>query len=218
MRTLTKIVALVFLISLPIALPFMFSVGLGLSFRNLLTPWLLDIYVVLFVLWFVSAMLFSAILLFFPSQREWCLKKLIFLKERDERESFIAGQTAKKVFMLNLAFLLVLLFLSQLTFNISKDFSKPVGKQSTITIGLSSIISPSEETIKKVSDSTTLAQSEDVKMTADKTESATPDPTKKVYFNYNGLPMGPGQLIFWLLVINVLAFVITARKYGKMQE
>jgi hypothetical protein len=145
------------------------------------------------------------------------MKKLLFLKERDERESLIAGQAAKKVFMLNLAFLLVLLFFSQLTFNISKDYSKPVGKQGSISIGLRSIITPSLETIEKMSDSTTLAEAGDVKMNADKTEPSTLHSSKKEYINYNGPPVGPGQLIFWLLVINVLAFVISARRYGRMQ-
>jgi len=73
-----------------------------------------------FIFWFVALVYFFFALLFSTSFRQTILTRLAGIKERDERESLIAGEASKSVFITMLAALLFLFFLSGISINISK--------------------------------------------------------------------------------------------------
>ena len=90
-----------------------------------------------FIFWFIVLIYFFFALLFSSSFRQSILTKLAGIKERDERESIIAGEASKSVFITMLAALIFLFFLSGVSINISKLPPEQIidGKTKRLSIG-----------------------------------------------------------------------------------
>lgn len=90
-----------------------------------------------FIAWFVLTVYFIFSLFIWRTFREQILTLLTFSKERDERESFIAGRASKATFYSTLAALVLLFFLSGLTVHIYKKPKEEAVdvKRGTLTIG-----------------------------------------------------------------------------------
>ena len=69
------------------------------------------------MLWFLVAFYLMIYLIVSAKTRESVFGKLAGIKERDERESYIAGKAAKSTFLASIAILILLLFLSILSFD-----------------------------------------------------------------------------------------------------
>lgn len=138
MNKLNKYLVGYFLIGLPILILIMaldvsqplYQKSLTDEFYNVLNS-LLGIF---FGSWILVALYISGCLVASTSFRELIISNLIKIKERDERESYIVGQTAKKIFLSSLAVLILLFVLSTLQVNLQEN---PIGdKKHSLSLGL----------------------------------------------------------------------------------
>lgn len=70
--------------------------------------------------WFLVLIAFLIILVAIPNAREKTLTRLANLKERDEREEYITGKAARATYISTLSMMILFLFLSVFTVNISR--------------------------------------------------------------------------------------------------
>jgi hypothetical protein len=73
------------------------------------------------MIWFAVLVLFLVVLVVQPSARENTLKRLANLKERDEREEWITGRASRAAYLASLSLLILALFFSVFSFDISRS-------------------------------------------------------------------------------------------------
>lgn len=88
--------------------------------------------------WFLMLIVFLVLLVVSPKAREKTIVHLAHLKERDEREEYITGKAARKVYISTLSLTLLLLFLSIFKLQISHIKPTEANKHSlSVSIGCS---------------------------------------------------------------------------------
>jgi hypothetical protein len=98
--------------------------------------WLWEILSWNVVFWFAMLVVFLVLLVAVPSAREIALRRLANLRDRDEREQLITGRAARAAYVSTLSLLILALFLSVFTLNVSRAPEGTVGKRGSISIGL----------------------------------------------------------------------------------
>jgi hypothetical protein len=103
------------------------------------------------MLWFVMLFLYMFFLVALPSFRDKALRRLANLQERDEREEYITGKSARASYVATLSLLLFFLVFSLININLSKlHQTDPKKPKHTLGIGFHySFFNNSE--IKKIS-------------------------------------------------------------------
>ena len=131
MKILNKIILICFLTSMPLLVVGGFIGSLiypipvkTFHYSGFWTSMLLAV----FVLWALCILYVGVALVVSVSFREQLLKKITGIKERDEREEFIVGRTARNTFLFNLGLLIFLFTLYLVQINTSVNV--PSGKSS----------------------------------------------------------------------------------------
>lgn len=138
--------------------------------------------------WFAILIVFLVLLVVLPEAREKTLKRLANLKERDEREQFITGKASRTAYISTLALMIVLLFFSMFSVDIYRipESEAKGGKTGTINIGLNF----------KLLDEPRV----------------TTDTQNKMIFESKDIPLSKSAIILGLILWQLAAFNITARK------
>ena len=143
------------------------------------------------IVWFSVLILFLVAMVFSPAIREGTLKRLANLRERDEREQFIVGKAARATYISTLGVMILLLFLSIFTVNVTRAPEDQAinGKRGTLTIGLNFQFFDTA-----------------------KVETA---PNGEVLFESNDLPLSKAALVLTLMLWQLAAFNLTARRESR---
>lgn len=140
------------------------------------------------MIWFGVLIAFLIALVVWPPAREKTLKRLANLKERDEREQYITGKASRTAYISTLSLLVLLLFFSIFSLNVKRlpEAEAVNGKKGSISIGLgfNLLDKPKFET------------------SAD----------GRVVFESKDIPLSKTAILLILLVWQIAAFNITARK------
>lgn len=90
------------------------------------------------MMWFLILFFYLILLVVHPSTRETTITRLTRIKERDEREQIITGQAARSSFLVTLSLLILLLFVSVFSVDVSKVPETEIreGRTKTLSIGL----------------------------------------------------------------------------------
>lgn len=139
--------------------------------------------------WFGVLMLFLGMILVSPTARELALKRVARLQERDEREELITGKAARAAYLAGLSFLIVLLFFSIFSLNVSRipDPKVTAGKTRTVEIGVGFSL-------------------------LERASSAVPENT---VFASKGIPLSKTAILLSLLVGQLAVFGFTARRENR---
>lgn len=138
-------------------------------------PWVLDIFYI------VIKMLFSKTL------RDNVMAKLAGMKQRDERESNVAGNAAKFSFLSTFAIVLFFIVFSVTTFSVTKHPKDADGKRGMVAIGFSAnVIDKTAVTMKTEGDA-------------------------EVY-SYNSLPLTKPFILLLILVWQLGSYHLIARR------
>jgi len=138
-------------------------------------PWILDIFYI------VIKMLFSKKL------RDNVMAKLAGMKERDERESNVAGNAAKFSFLSTFAIVLFFIVFSMTTFSVTKHPKDTNGNRGMFSIGFdANVIDKTAVTMKTVGDA-------------------------EVY-SYNSLPLTKPFILFFILLWQLGSYHLIARR------
>ncbi len=198
MKTLNRIVMSYFIIALPVILvAFMIWPQIAATESAVGSPlleWGNALSGYLFAFWIATA-LYTVVCLVFSSRfREQLLKRIAFVKERDEREELIVRRAARNAFLFNIAFLLFLFFLNLVTVDVSKypPDHLVAGKEHSLSLGLN--LSPFVGT----------------KLVAE-TEGGV---IAQTLFRYR-FPLTVSGTLLILIIINVGAFSLYARRFGR---
>ena len=140
------------------------------------------------MLWFAVLIVFLVLLVVSPEARERTLKRLANLKERDEREQYITGKASRAAYVSTLSILILFLFMSILTLNVSRIPPNEAveGKTKQVSIGLNF----------KLTDEPRV-QSRDSGL---------------VLFESKDIPLSKTAIILILLSWQLVAFNVSARK------
>jgi len=143
------------------------------------------------IVWFSVLILFLVAMVFSPTIRESTLKRLANLNERDEREQFIVGKAARATYISTLGVMILLLFLSLFTVNVTRAPEDQAinGKRGTLTIGLNFQFFDTA-----------------------KVETA---PNGEVLFESNDLPLSKAALVLTIMLWQLAAFNLTARRESR---
>ena len=142
------------------------------------------------MLWFSALPLFLILLIVAPSVREKTLKRLANLKDEDEREENITGRAARFAYISSLSVLILLLFVSVLSLDVTRlpEGETVDGHHGTVAIGLHFDL-------------------------LDKSQTA---PGGDTLFALNGLPLSKSAIVLVLLFWQLLSFNIAAkREFGE---
>ena len=90
------------------------------------------------IFWFVMLLFFVFLIVFHQETREVIVRRIANIRERDEREAQITGRASRAVFVSSLSVLMLLLFFSIFTVNITKypASEAPMGKRGELSFGL----------------------------------------------------------------------------------
>jgi len=135
--------------------------------------------------WFAALAFFLVLLLLSPLARERTLKRLANLQERDEREVLITGRAARSAYIASIALLMFLLFFSVFSLNVRENPPDASGGRHTVSIGLA----------LKIMDEPRATES-----------------TGGSIVDVSGLPLSKPAIILLLLVWQLAAFTISARR------
>ncbi|MBN1621592.1 MAG: hypothetical protein JW871_03275 [Endomicrobiales bacterium] len=161
---------------------------LSLSSGFIHTLW--DIGGINLMVWVCSLLYLIAAMTVSENMRNDMLARIAGIKERDERESLIAGTASRSVFLLTTSILILLLFLSLITVKIGKkpaDAVAPGEKRGYISLGLQF--------------STTQTQRKDE-----------PSGRDQVFFDYKGIPISNSGLLLFLLLCQIGFYHYSARR------
>jgi len=89
-----------------------------------------------FMAWVALSFYLSVRLVISSENRNSFLKKLVKIKDSDEREEFITGQAAKFSLLSSTAILFMFLFLSLIRVSVNKDINSIDEKKGSISIGM----------------------------------------------------------------------------------
>lgn len=150
------------------------------------------------MIWFLMLIVFLSLMVLVPAFREKTLKRLANIKDKDEREQFITGQAAKKSYISTLSMTIFLLFFSLFSLQViwgppAVENEKHRGSVS-ISMGFSLLNKSSSGSI-----------SQDMEKASD-----------TVVFDSKNLSLSSAALIFILLIWQILAFNMSARKLSKL--
>lgn len=142
MKFLSKILSYYFIFALPLLFITWLiwpsisreELAIGSSFLE----WGNTIFGAIFAGWIITAIYIALSLLISSHFREQLLKRITFMRERDEREEMIVGKSARNVFLFNLAFLILLFILNLVNINVTKLPPEKViqGKEHNLFLGL----------------------------------------------------------------------------------
>lgn len=140
----------------------------------------------LFGLWMAFSLYISARLVVSKKQRNAILAKLVFLREKDEREAFLTGNATKVSFLVTLSILILLLCLNTFHFSFYQVPAEqaPHGKNKSINLSIS------------------------FNLLDDDTETAKVNASEgRTYFiNYTGLPISKTAIILSLIIWQILSY------------
>lgn len=140
------------------------------------------------MLWFAALISFLILLVALPEARERTLKRLAGVKERDEREEYITGKASRAAYIATLSLLILLLFLSVFSLNITRAPENEAidGKTKRLSIGLQFNMTdiPKSQT----------------------------NQSGQVLFESKDLPLSKTAILFVLLSWQLVTFNLTARK------
>jgi hypothetical protein len=141
------------------------------------------------MLWFAILILFLIMLIASSEAREKTLKRLANLKERDEREQYITGKAARTTYISTLSLLVFFLFFSIFSLNINRlpDSEAINGKTGTVAIGLQFTL-------------------------LDEPRGETNQTNGQVIFESKNIPLSKTAILLILILWQLAAFNITARK------
>lgn len=156
--------------------------------------WLWEILAWNLVLWFIILILFLITLVASAEAREFTLKRLANLQERDEFEQYITGRASRAAYISTLSLMILLLFLSVFTVNVYRlpMEERPVGKRGTVEIGLHFGF-----------------------WEGDKGSAATPK--GEPIFNTADFPVSKSTILILLLAWQLVVFNLTARREYRRQ-
>jgi len=146
-----------------------------------------DIFGWVFILWVLDLFYIITKMLFSKNSRDIIMSKMAGVKERDERESVVAGNAAKFSFLSTFALLLFLLVFSVTTLSVTKKPENDPGKHGGISIGLGF----------EAVDKTAL-----VKETKDGMET----------FNYKGFPLSKPMMVLIMMFWQIGSYHLIARR------
>lgn len=143
MKTVNRVLIYYFIF----ALPLLFITWLiwpaftreELSAGSTFLEWGNTLFGAIFAGWIISAIYISISLLVSSRFREQLLRRITFMKERDEREEMIVGKSARNVFLLNLALLVFLFILNLINVDVIKLQPEKIitpGKEHRLFLGL----------------------------------------------------------------------------------
>lgn len=138
------------------------------------------------ILWFVCLILFMIFLVFRKETQESTIKLIAGIKERDEREQVIMGMAARRSFVATTALIIVLLFVSCFTLNVAKLSNQTMdGKKSSLTIGFHFTATEKKPTLSS---------------------------DGHVVFEHHDLPLSKSAILLLVLIWQMAAFRINAKK------
>lgn len=126
--------------------------------------------------------------------RDALLTRLTFMKERDEREALLTGEATKATFLVSLAVLILLFFLSCLQVSVYRlPPEKAVnGKTGVVTLGFTCDLLP------------------------DQGKSGVPAEARKNIFSYDGLPLSGSSVILIMIIWQVISYNYLMRRLVKV--
>lgn len=150
--------------------------------------WLWDIAGIVAIIWFAALFYLFFALTFQVKLRNKFYRKVLSIKEYDEREMIITGNTAKKAFIAMTSFLVLLLFLNLFQIYVSKPVyeNNIKVKEGRIQLGLGF----------------SLTQETDLKTEA----------KEEVFVNYRGIPVSNGSTVLLILLFQFGSFYYFSRK------
>lgn len=147
-----------------------------------------DIFGWVFIAWVLDLIYIITKMLFSVQMRNAVMTKLAGLKERDERESVVAGNAAKFSFLSTLTLLIFMLVFSMSTLSIKKDPDPTNGKkEGSVAIGFH---------MNAIDDSAIVHEVKG----------------RDEYYNYNGFPLTKPMLILILIFWQIGSYHFIARK------
>lgn len=161
-----------------------------IQFSSAFLMWLWDILGINLMFWIVVTLYLMVSLIASQTLRNDVLMKLARIKERDERESYIAGIASKSTFLSTTAVLICFLFLSFFTVIVAKtpaDQVSPGEKRGYVSIGMQlSVIETETKTEPQVKDD--------------------------IFFHYHDIPITKTGLILIFLLWQIGSYHYFARK------
>ena len=148
----------------------------------------------LFGLWMSIAVYISARLVFSKPTRDTILPRLVFLRERDEREVFLTGNATKINFLVTLAILILLLCLNafRVSFYQVPPDQAPSDKNKVVTLSVDfSLIDQVKETAVHGS---------------------------KSFFNYSGLPISKTAILLFLIIWQIASYNYLMKQLTKKER
>lgn len=142
------------------------------------------------LLWFAALVIFFVGLITFPGIREKTLKRLANLNERDEREQYITGLASRSAYVSTLSLMLFLLVFSMFTLNLTslpKKAASDPGYRLSVDMHFTLLNKSSEASI----------------------------PGEKTLFDSKEFSLSNTSIVLILLVWQLLAFNITARRENR---
>lgn len=146
-----------------------------------------DIFGWLFIAWVIDLLYIVTKMLFSTSMRANVMAKLAGLKERDERETIVAGNAAKFSFLATLALLIFLFIFSVTNLTITKHPENEKGKHGKAEIGFN---------VKSVDDTAVIHEK------LNETET----------YSYKGLPFTKPMMILILIFWQIGSYHFVARR------
>jgi hypothetical protein len=146
-----------------------------------------DIFGWLFVAWFLIMIYLVTKMLFSRRNREAFMTKLAGVKERDERESVVAGSAAKFSMLSTLALLLFLFLFSSGTMTVTKNQVAEVGKNGAVTIGFGMEVLEKDAVVHEVVNNQNI-------------------------YKYKGFPLSKAMMILILIFWQIGSYHLMARK------
>jgi len=149
----------------------------------------------LFGLWMSVAVYISARLVFSKPTRNTILPRLVFLRERDEREAFLTGNATKTNFLITFAILILLLCLNvfHVSFYQAPPDQAPSDKNNVVTLSVDfSLIDH---------------------ITEEKKGNATGG--SKSFVNYSGLPISKTAILLFLIIWQIASYNYLMKQFSK---
>ncbi len=140
-----------------------------------------------FMAWVALSFYLSVRLVLSSENRNAFLKRLVKIKDSDEREEYITGQAAKFSLLSSVAILFMFLFLSLIRVSVNKDINPTEGKKGSISIGMN--ITPFQV----------------------KDNSIASNESKEV-FAYSGMPLSNFLLILFLIFWQLGSYRLSLRE------
>jgi hypothetical protein len=139
--------------------------------------------------WFAVLILFLVSLVLIPNCRNTTLQRLANMKERDEREEIITAKAAKFSFVAVLSLIILLLFFSMFSIQISRLPADQAinGKTGTLSVGMNFNLLENQVKSEKIS-------------------------SDRIIFETKDIPLSKSGILLVILVWQMMTFHLRARK------